>query len=96
MVYTFIARMKIKPDKRSAFIKACGELEKAVIENEEGCLYYKFYKLREDNSYAVIESFVNEAMDIAHQETDHFIAIVPKLLDCLDGTYTREFLDPLE
>ena len=46
MAFTFIARMKIFPEKKDQFIKACEKLEKAVEENEEGCLYYKFYKLR--------------------------------------------------
>ena len=50
MAFTFIARMKIFPEKKDQFIKACEKLEKAVEENEEGCLYYKFYKLREENS----------------------------------------------
>ena len=95
MAFTFIARMKINPEKRQTFVNACQELEDAVKENEDGCLFYKFYKLREENAYAVIESFVSEEMDEAHQETEHFKEIAPKLLDCLDGTYTREFLDPL-
>ena len=55
MAFTFIARMKIFPEKKDQFIKACEKLEKAVEENEAGCLYYKFYKLREENAYAVIE-----------------------------------------
>ena len=71
------------------------KLENAVKENEKGCLYYKFYKLREENAYAVIESFESEEMDEEHQQTQHFKDIVPELLECLDGTYTREFLDPL-
>ena len=37
MAFTFIARMKIFPEKKDQFIKACEKLEKAVEENEEGC-----------------------------------------------------------
>ena len=96
MAFTFIARMKIHSEKEDIFVTACRELEKATLENEEGCLYYKFYKLREENSYAVIESFESEDLDEAHQKTQHFKDIAPKLLECLDGTYVREFLDPLE
>ena len=96
MAFTFIARMKIHPEKRDQFVKACQELEEAVSQNEKGCLYYKFYKLRDENEYAVIESFENEEMDEALQQTQHFKDIVPALLECLDGTYTREFLDPLD
>ena len=81
MAFTFIARMKILPEKRDQFITACEKLENAVKENE--------------NAYAVIESFESEEMDEEHQQTQHFKDIVPELLECLDGTYTREFLDPL-
>ena len=41
MAFTFIARMKINPEKRQAFVNACQELEEAVKENEDGCLFYK-------------------------------------------------------
>ena len=76
MAFTFIARMKIFPEKKDQFIKACEKLEKAVEENEEGCLYYKFYKLREENTYAVIESFETEEMDEEHQQTQHFLSLI--------------------
>ena len=39
---------------------------------------------------------MNEELDEAHQQTQHFKDIVPKLMECLDGTYVREFLDPLD
>ena len=35
MAFTFIARMKIHPEKRDQFVKACQELEEAVSQNEE-------------------------------------------------------------
>lgn len=95
MAFTFIARMKIFPDKEAQFIDACERMEKAVAEHEPDALIYKFYRLREPHSFAVIESFRTEAGDQAHQETRHFKEIAPAMIECIDGGWQREFLDPL-
>lgn len=96
MSHTFIARMKVYPHKISEFIDACRRMERAVAAGEPDTLYYKFYRLREPNAFAVIESFKSEAADKAHQETPHFKEIAPAMIACLDGGYTREYLDPLQ
>jgi len=62
MAYTFIARMKVFPDKEAQFIDTC--------ERMDG--------------------------DQAHQDSAHFKEIVPDMIECLDGGYEREFLDPLK
>ncbi|MEL7374998.1 MAG: hypothetical protein AAGJ36_11135, partial [Pseudomonadota bacterium] len=49
----------------------------------------------EANGYAVFESFLTEAAEEAHMKTPYFEAIVPGLVECLDGPYEREYLDPL-
>ncbi len=95
MTHTFIARMKIRPEKETQFIEACERMERAVAEHETGALYYRFYRLREPNAFAVIESFVDEAADQAHQDSAHFKEIAPLLIECIDGGWTREYLDPL-
>ena len=95
MAHTFIASMKIFPDKEAQFIDACERMQKAVAENEPDALMYKFYRLREPNAFAVIESFKTEAADQAHQDSDHFKEIAPAMIECIDGGYTREYLDPL-
>ncbi len=96
MAFTFIARMKVFPEKEEQFIETCERMEKAVMEHEPDTLLYKFYRLREPHSFAVLESFRTEAGDEAHQESEHFKAIVPDMIECLDGGYEREFLDPLK
>jgi len=95
MAFTFIARMKVFPEMEAQFIDTCERMEKAVAAHEPNCLLYKFYRLREPNGFAVIESFKTEADDEAHQQTAHFKEIVEDMLPCLDGGYEREFLDPL-
>lgn len=95
MTLTFIARMKVFPHKIPEFIDACERMEKAVSRFEPDTYIYKFYRLREPNAFAVIESFKDEAADKAHQEAPHFKDIAPVMIACLDGGYTREYLDPL-
>ena len=94
---TFIARMKTKEGMEEEFIRIVKELTEKVIANEPGVLAYQFYRLRdEERGFGVIESFVDEAAEELHRNTPHFNELAPPLLECLDGTYVREFLDPLE
>ena len=94
---TFLARMKVKEGKEDEFIRICKELTDKVLANEPGVKYYQFYRLRdEERSFAVFESFVDEAAEETHRDTPYFHELAPGLLDCLDGTYVREFLDPME
>jgi len=94
---TFLARMKVKEDKEKEFIDLVKKLSEKTLAAEPGCTAYQFYRLREDDlSFAVLEAFVDEAAEEAHRNSDHFNEIAPPLLECLDGTYVREYLDPLE
>jgi len=94
---TFLARMKIKQGKEADFVRLAHALTKEVRANEPETLAYEFFKLRDDPlGYAVYEQFLNEAAEEAHRNTPHFQKIAPDLVDCIDGTYVREFLDPLE
>ena len=93
---TFIARMSVKEGKEADFVRLAKQLTEQVRANEPDCVFYDFYKLREPRRYAVIESFTSEAAEEKHLETPYFKEIAPPLLECLDGTYVREYLDPLE
>lgn len=94
---TFLARMKVKAGKEAEFVKLARELTAQVMENEPETLNYEFFKLRdEERGYAVYEQFVNEAAEEAHRNTEHFHALAPALIECLDGPYVREYLDPLD
>lgn len=92
---TFLSHFKIKPDAEKAFIELAKELQDATLANEKDCLQYRFYKMREPHKFAVFESFASEEADHAHQQTDHFKRIGPAMIDCIDGTYERIYLDPL-
>lgn len=94
---TFIARMKAKEGKEEEFIRLARELTEKVIANEPGVVTYQFYRLRdEERGFGVIEAFVDDAAEELHRDTPYFNELAPPLLECLDGTYVREYLDPLE
>ena len=94
---TFLARMKVKEGKEAEFVRLAKTLTEKVVENEPETTAYEFFKLRDEpRAYAVYEQFFNEEAEEAHRNTKHFNDIAPDLIDCIDGPYVREYLDPLE
>ena len=95
MAYSFLSRFRVKADRDADFVKLCREME-SVVHLEPGTLGFKFFRLEEPGMFAVYESFVDEAADKAHQETDHGRPIIEKMMTCMDGTYHREMLYDLD
>jgi len=93
---TFISRMTIKPGREQDFVDACNELTAHVKAHEPDVIYYEFFKLREPRRYAVLESFPSEEVEHAHMNSAALTAIGPRIVDCLDGTWEREYLDPFQ
>jgi autoinducer 2-degrading protein len=91
---TFVSRMTVKEGRESEFVRRCQALAKVVHAAEPGTLYYEFFRLREPRRYAVIESFENEAAEHAHMNSPALAEHGPGIIDCLDGPYQREYLDP--
>lgn len=93
---TFIARMKIKPDKEQEFVRLSEELTQRVLATEPNTLIYQFFRQRDKKlEFAVIEQFTDEVAEEHHRNTPHFAELAPPLIDCIDGTYHREYLDPM-
>jgi autoinducer 2-degrading protein len=94
---TFLARMKVKAEKEQDFLRLARELTSEVHAREPETVAYEFFKLRDEPlGYAVYEQFLNEEAEKAHLNTPHFHRIAPDLIECLDGTYVREYLDQLD
>lgn len=72
------------------------QLEKDVAANEPGTLYYRFFKLEDALSYAVVESFQDEEAEEAHMNGPHLQAVMSDIMSCLDGGYHREYLKDLD
>ena len=94
---TFLAKMTVKEGREEDFVRLAKALTEKVHAAEPETLAYEFYKLRdEERGYAVYEKFASEDAEQAHQQTPHFAEIAPDLIDCIDGTYVRTYLDPLD
>lgn len=93
---TFISRMTVKEGHEQDFVRLCRQLTDKVRATEPGTVYYEFFKLREPRRYAVIESFESEAAEHAHMNSPLLAEFGPGIIECLDGPYVREYLDPFE
>jgi (4S)-4-hydroxy-5-phosphonooxypentane-2,3-dione isomerase len=93
---TFISRMTCKPDKQREFVRLCRQLESYVSANEPDTMLFEFFKLREPNRYVVLESFPDESAEHRHLNSPMLAETAPKISACLDGTWVREYFDPLD
>ncbi len=91
MPVTFLSRFKIKPETEAEFIELIDAME-AVAATEANTLQYKFYRLEEPGAFAVFECFTDESADLAHQQNPQSAPIITRMIDCIDGTYHREYL----
>jgi quinol monooxygenase YgiN len=94
---TFLARMKVKEGMEADFIRLAKALTEKVRKHEPHTTAYEFYRLRDEpRAFAVYEQFSSEAAEESHRNTPHFFELAPALIECIDGEYVREYLDPLE
>lgn len=92
---TFIARMTVKPEREEEFLACCRELEAHVRAHEPDTLVYGFFRLREPHRFAVLESFRDEAAEHRHMSSPVLAQVGPRIAACVDGTWVREYFDPL-
>ena len=93
---TFVARMTAKAEKEADFIRLMKQLTEQTLANEAGCKAYQFFRIvGEQRGFAVLEAYDDDAAEEAHRNADHFNELVPAILECLEGTYAREDLEPL-
>ncbi len=95
MSYSFLSRFRIKPTREEDFI-ACAKIMESLVLREPGTLAFKFFRLDDPGMFAVYESFVDEAADAAHMATEHGKPLIATMIDCMDGSYSREMLHDLE
>ncbi len=94
MTWTFLSRFNVKVAREAEFMTLIPQME-ANAALEPGTLAYKFYRLDAPLAFAVFESFVEEAADQAHQANPANTEIIARMIECIDGTYTREYLRPV-
>ena len=95
---TFISRMTIKEGHEAEFAKVCHELTADVVKNESGSetIWFAFFKLRDGvRRYAVVERFASEAAEHAHMNSAWLGSRIGSIVNCVEGTWEREYLDEL-
>lgn len=95
---TFVSRMTIKDGKEAEFVRNCQALEQDVASREspDRTLWFGFFKLRDgERRYCVVESFADEAAEHEHMASPWLAARIQTFVDCVDGTWEREYFDPL-
>jgi autoinducer 2-degrading protein len=92
---SFIARMTVKAGRESEFLSLMGELAQHVRTNEPDTIGYEIFRLREPARFAVYESFRDEAAAQRHASSDALQRLVPRISDCLIGSWEIEHLDPV-
>ena len=70
-----IATMKIKEGTNKDFEEVASRLQSAVTENEQGVVYYDWYKGQDDTTYFVLERYESQDALDAHGKTDHMKSI---------------------
>ncbi|MGN6124657.1 MAG: putative quinol monooxygenase [Sphingomonas oligoaromativorans] len=95
MAYSFLSRFRIKPEREAEFIGLARRME-GLVDLEPGTLGFRFFRLEAPHMFAVFESFVDEAADKAHMETEHGRPLIERMIGCMDGGYEREMLLDLE
>jgi len=94
MAIGIVARLKIQPGKNEEFEAIFAELETAVSENEPGNNFYALHKSRTDeNTYIVLEQYVDQTALDAHSQTDHFKTLGAKMGGCMAGRPEIEIMD---
>lgn len=80
-----IATFTVKPEKEADFVAI---MKQVVIDtrNEEGNVDYRLHAVpAKPHTYVTYEVFRDQAAADAHNASDHIKAIVPPLLQTLDG-----------
>lgn len=95
MAYSFLSRFRVKADREADFIGLAQAME-GLVDREPGTLRFQFFRLGDPGMFAVFESFVDEAADKAHMETEHGKPLIERMIGCMDGHYEREMLYDLE
>ena len=88
-----LAKSTVKPDYIETFKQHTQELvEKSQA--EAGCLSYELFQdLTDPTQFVFVEKWLNQAAIDAHNESDHFKTIVPKLADLRVGPSSVKFYE---
>ena len=91
---TFIATLKVSPDKQDEFEKLQTELSELAHAQEPDMFVYDVIKHREKpGTYVVYARFKDEEAFNHHMNIDFHDRLVPPILECLDAEMQLEMFD---
>ncbi len=94
MSTTFIATLRVKPERAAEFERLQCELSTLTHAEEPDCLVYDVIRHRtEPCTYVVYSRFRDEAAFEAHQKAASHERLVPPILDCLAEPMELKFYD---
>ena len=81
---SFIATLRVKPEKRDEFIALQVELKQLVKEQEPDCWVYELMQSDDDeNLFLCVTTFKDDAAFEHHMHIDFHDRLLPPILDCL-------------
>ena len=81
---SFIATLRVKPEKRADFIALQTELKRLVHQREPDALVYELLQSEDDpNLFQCVATFRDEAAYEKHMSIDFHDRLVPPILECL-------------
>lgn len=84
-----VARNQVILEKRAEFLTIAAELVQAS-QAEEGCLAYDvFVNLKDENELTFIEEWKDMEAIEAHNTSEHFLSLVPKINECVAASDVR-------
>jgi quinol monooxygenase YgiN len=82
---TSVIKLKAKPGQEAALEDVLTRVVAASNENETGIRFYQAFRSETPGEYWMLESFQDVAALKVHTSSEHFKAIRPELVACLDG-----------
>lgn len=89
---SFIATLRIKPERRDEFVALQTELKHLVFEHEPDAFVYELLQADADeNLFYVVATFRDDAAFEKHMHIDFHDRLVPPVLDCLSSDMELQF-----
>lgn len=77
-MWYIVGRLRMKPGRRDAFLQALHPMLEAT-RREPGCLYFFAAAMADDpDGVLIAECFVDRDAHQAHQQTPHYLAMLPR------------------
>ena len=96
MSFTYIARLRIRPEAEADFLAAIDDMMAAAAE-DPNTLDYKAFTLVDDAySYVFYESYVDAEADEHHRNGPITAPIIARMVACIDDSgFSQEFWNPV-